>query len=804
MDQDIPDHTVASPTPTPDDEQPIVVDFFWNLLTEIYHRLIPRLADKNLANDRKQLRKKVTVKYGKITFWITMSCILLLPGWHLMYNRFFYKTMSRIARRVKIVALRNNYVILNFEVIQIITFWTLLLFGLSYLEIYEDLQFFAARLGRVAVYTMPTLLFLTLRPSPLPKTLYLALLPLHKWVSRIVVLQSLLHTLLYLYIFTVRKTFSKAYKLDNFYGIVAMLAFIVIFITSLPKVRRLSYVTFYVNHYICTWVTVIFLQLHARPKITLLTIINCAILLYQIAYRVLHTRTTKLDVIQVSPNLSVVILPNECITTKTGLPGSHLRLISWERGRTLHNLWKWLIVPLQHPYTISTLPSDEDQKLIIRHGKFKFDITKEYLITGAFLPHLDFLTPARKHQDENSLFFKPRCKRCLIVVGGSAISFALPIMRILSYNGCVAKIIWVIRDYQDMRILNHYKNILVTNDSIDIFITGAFTEEDKEIFFRTLDELSRLKRRRENIEQDLVLNNELNFNNVESDQEKDSQRPLEVYSGEPSSKSRSYYGSMSSPLSEGSTGNTHQGFRKQNSISSINSITQDVLDEDKQENVDVELDNEASYRCESKIRRKQTVLTGTMLEDPSPFPQGFSAGLDSMFSVYDQHSYDVHATLACNPNEMKQIWALSDLGCKIGFGRPKMGLHYYEWCLASSCIGPVLDLYSGENICCQEVILEEEDVRRIPPDSYRSGVSVNGAALRYRTSDGEFLGTGAKDEQYLHYLYEKTRNNRKKQRGFQMEDDVWVVGAGPTGLVNNVRLWANDCGFHFHAECFNV
>lgn len=45
----------------------------------------------------------------------------------------------------------------------------------------RDLLEITKRMGRISVALMPPLLFLTLRPSPLPHTLYLALLPLHKW-----------------------------------------------------------------------------------------------------------------------------------------------------------------------------------------------------------------------------------------------------------------------------------------------------------------------------------------------------------------------------------------------------------------------------------------------------------------------------------------------------------------------------------------------------------------------------------------------------------------------------------------------
>lgn len=701
------------------------------------------------AKAEKSLRMQSSILYGYITFGVLLAFLIALPIYAEFYRRYLFNVVSRIAHKIAIAQLRNNYVTVNFPVLKTILIWSIILGVLSVSQTHGDLLFLAARLGRVATYCLPTLLFITLRPSPLPKVLYLSLLPMHKWVSRIVVLQSAIHTVLYLVYFHQKKAMFKAVKRANFYGIIAMAAFVIIAFTSLPKVRRLSYRIFYVNHYLCTWVVVIALHLHARPGIPGITLLNICILLTQACYRLKNTRKCQINVVPVSSDLILVLLPNSALSIKSALPGCHIRLID-NGGNVVPNLWKRIIMPLQHPYTLASLPGDEYQKLIIRKGQFKFDKAKKYLVTGSYLPHLNFMRPKRKG-NARSLLFNVKCKRCLIVVGGSAISFALPILRVLNYNGCEVKIIWVIRDYQDIRVLNHFQSTLIEKDCIEIFITGKYGEDEKASFMDVLSKIDRERQHREAEEQEVMLTDHVDIPATHPEPKTlQSNKDVDLESGNitPPPSSKASRASLASLMSS----------------KTFNSLFED---EDNMENVDLDL----SRKCDRPPNNTESA------------PARISAGVDSgnlseatpLISQTKRQSYTVTNSLY---NQVSQMSVLTSLGCHVSFGRPMLGIEYYNWCVNTTCIGPLIDIKSGQSVCCQRALWGRE----------RGFSKFNGG------------NQTVSDQRVVKDLLIKTR----KARGGRITDDVWVVGAGPIGLVDNVRLWAKDCGFHFHAESFSV
>lgn len=356
---------------------------------------------------------------------------------------------------------------------------------LNFADTYNDLLFITKRLGRVAAACLPALLFLTLRPSPLPRTLYLSLLPIHKWLSRIVVLESLIHTVMYMVYYQRIGTLKKVLKFENLLGYVALAAFVLIGITSLPKIRRAAFKTFYITHYIMTWGSVIALHIHARPGIGLYTIFNVSLLAWQIAYRIWKTSKTKISVVPISPTLALVEFPTSIMKKKTNLPGGHVRINN--KHGFIKNLF-YQIIPLAHPFTIASLPNDQTTKLIVRRGHFPLKSNKEYYVTGVFEPELNFISePTILHK-----LFGPRLRqrppiflsspskydidaqRVMIVVGGSGISFGIPLMRILNYNGIGTRLIWVCKDIKDLNLLNHFPGI----QGIECYITGDVNKDD--------------------------------------------------------------------------------------------------------------------------------------------------------------------------------------------------------------------------------------------------------------------------------------------------------------------------------------
>ena len=125
-------------------------------------------------------------------------------------------------------------------------------------------------------------------------------------------------------------------------------------------------------------------------------------------------------------------------------------------------------------------------------------------------------------------------------------------------------------------------------------------------------------------------------------------------------------------------------------------------------------------------------------------------------------------------DDLEDYWVLKSSYSHIEFGRPKLGLHYYSWCIGSSCIGPLVSLQSGQSICY--------NIREDPSSVYNDQLN----------------------ELYSNDTFLANRKARFKERNGKPDDSIWIIGAGPSGLVDNVRLWANDCGFSFHEESFIV
>lgn len=427
-------------------------------------RLLPHWVD-SISREEKHLKLIVTQRYGYIALVGSLVLTALIPLWRRFAQRFGIKMETRT------------------NIVCIITLWSLFTLFVSTAETRSDLLVVAKRTGRVSAALMPALLLLTLRPSPLPETLYLTVLPIHKWLSRIVVFKGVIHTVLYILYFRHKNTVSKLWKLANIYGIIAMFAFSLIAITSLPRVRRVAFKTFYITHYIMTWTSVIALHFHARPGIPVITTLNVLILSWQICYRLYHTTRVKFTVSTVSPTLALVEFPTDAINREMILPMGHIRINNVHRS-LLKALW-YNVIPLQHPYTISSLPKDKVAKLIVRRGEFPLESNKDYYVTGSFEPEIGFLHSPKQHNSQirqpllggmsgSPLYYNISAERVLIIVGGSGISFGLPLYRLLNYNGISVRLIWVCKDMRDLNVLNWYRGI----QGIECYVTG---ENDVEV-----------------------------------------------------------------------------------------------------------------------------------------------------------------------------------------------------------------------------------------------------------------------------------------------------------------------------------
>lgn len=440
-----------------------------------------------------ELRQETTSKYGTITGLLLVVFLLLIPCQQYLKIKghvvgripLFLMINSRLNReialghpaRVRIASSIRRFVhwgYFHLQTLVTVGFWGLVLTFLSVTENnHGDLIFIAKRLGKVCAVCLPAVFFLLLRPSPLPHTLYLSLLPIHKWLSRIVILQAVVHTIIYCGFFQTKGTWFKAWKYENLLGWAALAGFLAIIVTSLSSVRNRHYKLFFLNHYFWSWVIVGCLQVHVRPqKYTLYTFLNVGILVGQIAYR-LGTSVvgSKYDVTvtDVSPNLSYIEFPNSLIASPALNPGAHIRLTKYHE-----NIFKRLytqLVPNYHPYTLVSLPHDTTQKLIVRRSSFLIQNYHRYIMYGAFDPHLHFIVSKNTTDRRFSVArLAINARKVLIVVGGLAISFAIPIVRVMNYHGVPIKVVWVIKDFRDVSILGFFD--FVQGDDFEIFVTG--------------------------------------------------------------------------------------------------------------------------------------------------------------------------------------------------------------------------------------------------------------------------------------------------------------------------------------------
>ena len=694
------------------------------LISTFWQGRLPSFDDKVDKNLRTELVRK-SAKYCFI-FTVTLICIVL-PLWYSLSVTFaFFKIDHRLKHHIfkrgtwfhRIPLYHNNS-------LRHCLFWCLVCSVASFFHTSYDLLQITKRLGRVAVALMPPLLFVTLRPSPLPRTLYLRILPIHKWISRIVVLASLLHSILYIYYMVIKGVFwMKIKKLPNIYGVLAMFLFIVIGFTSIRKFRRYNFKLFYYIHYISTWLTVIMIHFHARPGVPYYTAMNVMILSYQIGYRIYHTRSTRVMVTPISPTLSLFEFPVDSLAKKAILPAGHVRVSRYDMNIVKRVLFQ--LVPFQHPYTIASLPDEDTVKLIIRNGNFKLKNGGVYYITGAFEPVINFLERPRDIKEflknysrksnpfqvtslgllHSPLYYVVNARRVLICVGGSAIAFGLPLLRILNFNGIMVRLIWVIRDFRDLKLLEFFKNNF---EGMEIYVSGDFSSE-----------------------QDIQLDYDDHLSN-------------DVIVNEPSLISGSNHNNENCSLLASSNHKTYGSTRSQ----PIEEIEEDDHEAD-------EIDFTNSFRIKHNISQSQLRLDNKLGESQVKLASGNAFRKNILLdptacnqcscsntSAKTNSHFDDEETLLHNVAKDKKIKVPS--GVKIYCGRPNLNERDYAWCLEQDC-----DTSPDDEECCQNML-------------------------------GGSLGANV-----------------------EKLSQVWVVAAGPDGLVESTRHWATDGGLHFHAESFAV
>lgn len=382
---------------------------------------------------------------------------------------------------------------ISFPLIPVVGFWSFIFLILILNETQYEYTYLAKRLGRVPVALLPPVYFLTLKPSPLPQTFYLQLVPFHKWLSRLVFVMLVAHGLVYIYIYIVLNKLAKLGQLTNVSGIVAFFFFVAMVLTSLKPIRRRFYNTvFYPVHYILSWGCLPLIYFHSRNTTYPYVYASLGILVLQMLYRFkLSQRGVRLPVQYISSTMLFVSIPRAGLSQsfqKYFTPGSHLRIssslmpmariksmIPFGRGGQSHGGKSLTVngsvvsslVQSTHPYTIASLPQDPNIMLCIRKTRYPIKLNRAYTIEGPYYSSL----PSPYFDDVS----RGRVKRVLFVAGGTGIAFCAPLMRHLRGMNVAVKLVWAIRDMNDAKALQYLglEQAALQDKQVEVYVTRS-------------------------------------------------------------------------------------------------------------------------------------------------------------------------------------------------------------------------------------------------------------------------------------------------------------------------------------------
>ncbi|ODV70633.1 ferric reductase family protein CYBJADRAFT_167474 [Cyberlindnera jadinii NRRL Y-1542] len=406
----------------------------------------------------------VNVKYGYIVLFagaIYLACLfvsnkLFILNWNTIRT-------SKVMRRV----LDSHHNVLT------LFLWTGFLMILAFWHFDSDsINVYIKRFGRLCYALVPLDIFLSLKPSPIPDVYYLELIFLHKWFSRLIVTIATVHSIGFIAVWISKGTMLKFFKPLNFLGFIALLCFLAITVVSLKPLRRRFYKLFFTGHVVLAWACVALMQWHARPGVSLYTLLNISLIILQIATKFYKSSDVILEKkTNAGSTLDLITFNNNSVSNFVA--GSHIR-ISYPRLNPLNYL-----LP-SHPFTVASLPDDASIKLVVRKTTKDF---KSGELVSCFGPFTSI----------NNKFFET-AETVVLIAGGSGISYALGLYQQLknSNANAVVVLVWVLRNRADLWILDHFP--LVT--SVDVYITGgnitsddpvsnAFGDEDEELLDQT-------------------------------------------------------------------------------------------------------------------------------------------------------------------------------------------------------------------------------------------------------------------------------------------------------------------------------
>ncbi|KAF8859400.1 hypothetical protein BDZ45DRAFT_714119 [Acephala macrosclerotiorum] len=287
---------------------------------------------------------------------------------------------------------------------------------------WEDLGY---RAGFIAICQMPLIILLAGKRNIIGFITgvgYERLTWLHRWVARSLLFSVLLHMffwfeewLKYDYVETKLKEDPLTQK-----GLIAGVILLWVVLSSAAPIRGLSYEAFVAQHIVSWLAFMTVLWMHVPTEIRIWIIIPLAIWAFDRLVRLLYVLYNNISLFHKKPGILA------CKAIFTLLDDTHTRIsiahppISWTPGQHVFISVPVLAPFTSHPFTITSLPTDNTMEFIIRAKKgatksfFKYaDKTRTVLIDGPY----SRIRPLRQFDT------------ILFIAGSTGATFTVPLLR---------------------------------------------------------------------------------------------------------------------------------------------------------------------------------------------------------------------------------------------------------------------------------------------------------------------------------------------------------------------------------------
>ncbi|URE12420.1 ferric reduction oxidase 8 [Musa troglodytarum] len=318
----------------------------------------------------------------------------------------------------------------------------------------------------------------------------------HIWIGNTMILLSALHGISIMFIWATKNRLFKEARRVNIAGAIALATGVIIWITSLPQVRRKQFQLFFSAHHLYI-VFILFFLIHAGDRHFYLVFAGVLLFALDKILRIIQSRKQTFLV-------SASILP--CRAVKLTLP--KLPCMDYTPTSIIFIKVPGISKFQWHPFSITSSSNMDDSELSVLikcHGQWTTDLYNMLnSMTDAGSDHPKSIPVAVEGPYGPATVEHLRYRSLVLIAGGSGISPLMSILQdIASRNGGMERsptkvhLIYAVKKVQDLSMLALISPLLLTHSAElgNLHLKLFVTEEDGPPFTaeKMLQDLSRVK-----------------------------------------------------------------------------------------------------------------------------------------------------------------------------------------------------------------------------------------------------------------------------------------------------------------------